>query len=434
MASALQDLVTKISGQVQSVSKLLDTSSLPPPTFAESGAETVGQSTGLSAEDELALVKARNDLVNSATDLLHLAQGPVDHMVNLAYASADTANLNTVVRFQVPQKVPFGSTISFPDLAKATGLPEDTLIRTVRYAITNGVFEEPQAGQVGHSAASATLAKNKNLHDMTVFNSGFSTRIICSLADALKAQHDKVENPPEAAFNVSYPGYANLFDYMGKHPDASQEYFSYLDGRSQLSRYSVDKVVSSWNWDSVATGTIIDVGGSSGHTAIAVARHLPKAKVIVQDINGAGLEMGRKIIEDDTDLKSRMDFQEYDFFKPQPVEADVYFFRHVLHDWPDAECVKIIQSLLPALKDGARVLVSEGVMPEPPAQRTALLDDRHVRIDDHVMLAAHVAKERSVEQYAKLFETADGGFSLVGVTGKGAGVHHTMVEFKFNKK
>jgi 6-hydroxytryprostatin B O-methyltransferase len=155
--------------------------------------------------------------------------------------------------------VPLGGTISTHDLAKATGLSEDILTRTVRYAIMNGVFEESKPGQIGHSAASATLARNKNLHDMTIFNSGFSTRMICCLADALKAQNQQGANPPDAAFNVAYPGYTNLFDYMGNHPQASQEYFNYLDGRSQISRYSAEKLVSSWDWQSVACGTIIDV-------------------------------------------------------------------------------------------------------------------------------------------------------------------------------
>ena len=87
---------------------------------------------------------------------------------------------------------------------------------------------------------SATLAKNKNLHDMTVFNSGFSTRIVASLGDALKAQHDKIFEVPEAGFDLVYPGYKDLFEYMGKHADASLEYFDYLDGRSQLPWYVVD--------------------------------------------------------------------------------------------------------------------------------------------------------------------------------------------------
>lgn len=144
--------------------------------------------------------------------------------------------------------------------------------------------------------------------------------------------------------------------------------------------------------------------------------------------------MGRRIIAQDADLQQRITFREHDFFHPQPVQADVYFFRHVLHDWSDADCIRIIQALVPALKDGARVLVSEGVMPEPPATRSALLEDKQVRIDDHVMLAAHVARERSVEQYTRLFQAAHPGFELVGVSGNAVGVHHSLVEYKFTRR
>lgn len=155
--------------------------------------------------------------------------------------------------------MPFGSTISLPELAKATGLDEDVLARTVRYAITNGIFREPVPGQIVHTAASATLARNKNLHDMTVFNSSFCTRVIVSLADTLKAQQEKRPDAPEAAFNLSYPGYVNLFDYMSKHPEASQGYYNYLDGRSQLPRYQVGNVLQSWDWASLGSGAIVDV-------------------------------------------------------------------------------------------------------------------------------------------------------------------------------
>ena len=89
--------------------------------------------------------------------------------------------------------------------------------------------------------------------------------------------------------------------------------------------------------------------------------------------------MGRAIVAKDPDLQRRITFTHHDFFEPQPVQADVYFFRHVLHDWPDADCVRILQALIPALKDGARVLISEGAMPEPPATRSALLEDKQVR-------------------------------------------------------
>ena len=50
------------------------------------------------------------------------------------------------------------------------------------------------------------------------------------------------------------------------------------------------------------------------------------------------------------------------------------------------------------------------------------------------MLAAQVARERSVEQYTKLFELADPGFSLDSVSERRAGVHHTLIAYTYKKR
>ena len=159
--------------------------------------------------------------------------------------------------------MPYGSTISLADLTTQTGLPEDVLARTVRYAITNGIFAEPTPGQFAHTAASATLAKNKGLHDMAMFNGGFSTRVTVNLADTLKLQQEKGPDGPVCSFNVAYPNEATLFGYLGKNPDESRVFFDMLDGRSQLPRYAIGNVSKSWDWAAVGSGTIVDVSTPS---------------------------------------------------------------------------------------------------------------------------------------------------------------------------
>lgn len=57
----------------------------------------------------------------------------------------------------------------------------------------------------------------------------------------------------------------------------------------------------------------------------------------------------------------------HDFFKAQPVEADIYFLRWIFHNWSDKYCIKILRALIPSLKPGAKVIVSEAVMPGPAA-------------------------------------------------------------------
>jgi len=46
-------------------------------------------------------------------------------------------------------------------------------------------------------------------------------------------------------------------------------------------------------------------------------------------------------------------------------EADVYFFRWILHDWSDDRASLILRNLIPALKPGANIVLKEMIMPEP---------------------------------------------------------------------
>ena len=60
----------------------------------------------------------------------------------------------------------------------------------------------------------------------------------------------------------------------------------------------------------------------------------------------------------------RVEFRAHDFFTPQPITADAYLFRWVLHDWPDAYVVRILQQLTSAIPKGAKIIVNESLCPE----------------------------------------------------------------------
>lgn len=63
------------------------------------------------------------------------------------------------------------------------------------------------------------------------------------------------------------------------------------------------------------------------------------------------------------ELKSRVTFQGHDFFTPQVLNADVFFIKMNLHDWPDKYASQILRNLLPQLKTGGRILLCEVVSP-----------------------------------------------------------------------
>jgi hypothetical protein len=116
------------------------------------------------------------------------------------------------------------------------------------------------------------------------------------------------------------------------------------------------------------------------------------------------------------DLKSRVSFLTHNLFDPQPVSADIYVLKWILHDWPDAESIKILQALRPALKPGARVVFIDYVGKQEPSEEEL---PRSIQgfgtATDLRMMALFNATERPVEAWKGIFRKADERFDVVRV-------------------
>jgi O-methyltransferase domain len=105
------------------------------------------------------------------------------------------------------------------------------------------------------------------------------------------------------------------------------------------------------------------MGGNQGYVSMAIAEKFPKLKFIVQDT--AGMRTPSTIGKVPEYLRDRVFLTTHDFFTPQTVDAQVYFFRWIFHGFSEKYCVKILQALTPALKKGARIVINDGALPEP---------------------------------------------------------------------
>lgn len=64
------------------------------------------------------------------------------------------------------------------------------------------------------------------------------------------------------------------------------------------------------------------------------------------------------------DLNNRLEYKSYNFLTEKVTyHADVYVFRHIFHDWSDQYAAKILKNLVPALKKGSKIWLSEVVLP-----------------------------------------------------------------------
>jgi predicted O-methyltransferase YrrM len=102
-------------------------------------------------------------------------------------------------------------------------------------------------------------------------------------------------------------------------------------------------------------------------------------------------------------LAERTEAMGGDFFKSVP-EGDLYLLRFILHDWDDADAIRILENCRRAVKPGARLVVIESFFAEPGEQLPANMIDTQVQLFDlHLMLAGN-GRERTLVEYSVLFD------------------------------
>jgi hypothetical protein len=113
-------------------------------------------------------------------------------------------------------------------------------------------------------------------------------------------------------------------------------------------------------------------------------------------------------------LLSRVTFQQHDFFQPQPVyDASAFLLRQCLHNYADADCIKILRAVVPALekcKPGTPLLINDVILPE--AGTTTLYESNYLRKLDLTMLVCLGAKQRSEREFGELLKKADERFTV----------------------
>jgi SAM-dependent methyltransferase len=123
-------------------------------------------------------------------------------------------------------------------------------------------------------------------------------------------------------------------------------------------------VVKVIDWASMGDGLVVDVGGSFGHAAFAIAEVSPKLRFIVQDLEKV-INQAKKERRSDK-YADRVDFQVHSFFNPQPVRAaDVYFLRYICHDYSDKYAAKILSHIADAMGKGSKIVIHDQVVPNP---------------------------------------------------------------------
>ncbi|KAK1425405.1 hypothetical protein QVD17_20757 [Tagetes erecta] len=150
--------------------------------------------------------------------------------------------------------------------------------------------------------------------------------------------------------------------------------------------------------------SIVDVGGGTGTVAKAIAEGFHDIKCICFDLPH---------VVDGLVGSKNLSYVGGDMFEIIP-NADAVLLKWILHDWSDDECIKILKhcrEAIPSKENGGKVIIIDMVVKAHEGENDLLETQLFF---DMLMMTVVTGKERSEEEWAKLFVNA--GFSDYKIT------------------
>lgn len=190
------------------------------------------------------------------------------------------------------------------------------------------------------------------------------------------------------------------FPYMDQHP-RDREIFA--NAMSSFTAQIGAAVAQTYDFSSIKV--LADIGGSHGMVlALVLAKH-PELRGILFD--RPGVVDGAKPLLEGHGVATRVECIAGDFFERVPSGADAYLMKHILHDWNDADSVRILQAIHRAAAPGAKLLLVEAILEEGNTPQFAKI------LDIEMLVMTPGGHERTLAEWKSLLETSGYRFTRV---------------------
>jgi hypothetical protein len=268
-------------------------------------------------------------------------------------------------------------------IAAARGLVPDRVHRLLRALSTVGIVGEPERGRFALTALGRLLTSHApdSVKTTAILLNDYLADMWTHLDAALAQERTGFEALKGRAF----------FAWLGEHPEEARRF-----NRMMIEVHGPETPAIVAAYDFSRFHHIVDIAGGNGALLSAVLAAYPNRRATLFDMAEAvaaarrgegGALPGVAFIVGDVITTAA------------PAAGDLYLMRHIMHDYADADCVRILANVRRAMAPDARVLVLEAPLPadERPGPGRWL--------DLQVMMLCG-GRERTVEEYAGLFAKA----------------------------
>jgi hypothetical protein len=282
---------------------------------------------------------------------------------------------------------------SAEDLAAATGAHAPSLYRLMRFTASLGYFVEG----ADHTFALASLGDA-----LRTDAPGHARSTVRMLAGPLGmgALGDVVHSIRTGEAGIEKAFGKPVFDYLAETPEQAA-YFN----EAMIGFHGMEPPAVAAAYDFSDIGVLVDVGGGTGNLLTTILNANPSMRGVLYDMPHVAAEARRAI--EAKGLANRCDVAEGSFFDAVPAGGDAYVLSHIIHDWDEARCLRILANCRAAMGGRGRLLLVEMVI--PPGNEFHLS-----KLTDFTMLVfTPGGRERTEAEYAELFAKA--GFRLTRV-------------------
>jgi len=189
-----------------------------------------------------------------------------------------------------------------------------------------------------------------------------------------------------------------IFSHFFRTEEAKREFLMGMHGFGLLSSPVVVSAFDLSNFKS-----FVDLGGATGHLAIAACRRYPEMRATVFDLPEA-IPLARKIVAA-SGVADRVTIAGGDFFVDVLPAGDLFALGRILHDWSEEKIVKLLARIFERLPSGGGLLIAEKLLVDDQTGPT------WAQMQNLNMLTCTEGKERTLGQYEALLKQA--GFAEV---------------------
>ncbi|KAI2462841.1 O-methyltransferase-domain-containing protein [Annulohypoxylon bovei var. microspora] len=345
-------------------------------------------------------------LANDVNDLKQLSRGATQATLDCALSWTDALGLRVVHHYKLAHAVPLDGTASYAEIAAASGLKEDLCRRFMRLAMGIHVFTEDLGTQrVRHTASSRRLVTDQGFSDAVGLEVDDLGPASSKLIDVWEKHEQDATEPDQSAFSMFNETDKHIFDFLASQPERARRFGGAMRHFTKGDSWDLRHMLASFDWPSIDQpgAQVVDIGGGNGQISQYLAHHTTHVHYIVQDLAHVVSQAPSQL---PGDLKDRVEFVKHDFFAPQVMEPPpaAFIMRYILHNWADKYAARILQSLVPAMRKGTKLLIYEYVLQDRPVTD---LSGRSGFQVDAIMATAFNAQERTAAEYERLLKVAD---------------------------